>query len=213
MKLKRNEFTTSFVVLALFAVTAALTLLSAYGAVCVTWDPKYSEPPFSMAFAYVMENLVVFRIANIITWLGALFWGYVIFAFLTQRKGAYIMALLTAIVSFAAGLVPALISDLSKVNEETPFSIGSPHWARTFANLLVIIVLLIPPVRRSVVKFASTENRFTGNVAKQLMMMSLFFFWLSMISFLGTNFMASAHVISGFNYWQLVEIQSLGAYT
>ncbi|MHA1887556.1 MAG: hypothetical protein ACTSX0_05995, partial [Promethearchaeota archaeon] len=38
-------------------------------------------------------------------------------------------------------------------------------------------------------------------------------FWLSMISFLGTNFMASAHVISGFNYWQLVEIQSLGAYT
>ena len=211
MKLKRNEFTTSFVVIALFAVTAALTLLSAYGSVCIAWQPKYRNPPFStMMFTYVGENLFIFRLSNILTWLGAIFWGYVIYAVLTQKKGAYLMALITASVSFVVGLVPALIADMSKVTEEVSFSIGSPHWARTFANLLVIIVLVIPPVRKSVMKFASEENRLTGNVAQQIMMMSVFFFWLSLMSFLGTNFMASAHVVQGINVWELVEIQNIG---
>ena len=218
MKLKRNEFTTSFVVIALFAITAALTLLSAYGAVCIAWQPFYRTPPFSMMmFPYVEANLLLFRISNIVTWIGAIFWGYVIFATLTQKKGAYLMALITSVICFGFGLAPALIADISGWKADNaglltvPFEIGSPHWARTIANLLVIIVILIPPVRKSIQKFASAENRFTGNVAQQIMMMSMFFFWLSLMSFLGTNFMASAHVVSGINVWELVEIQSIGA--
>ena len=213
MKLKRNEFTTSFVVIALFAVTAAVTLLSAYGAVCAAWDPFWA-----MRFAYVGENILIFRISNVLTWVGAVFWGYVIFAVLTQKKFAYLMGLLTAVVSFIVGLVPAIIADTASwmSNNEgpvkVPWAIGSPHWARVFANLLVILVLIIPPVRKSVQKFASAENKFTGKVAQQIMLMSMFFFWLSLMSFLGTNFMASAHVVQGVNLWQLVEIQSIGAY-
>ena len=221
MKIKRNEFTTTLVVIALFAVTAALMLLSAYGAVCVAWDPlqtfaEMPSPPFPpgvLLWPYVVDNLLIFKISNIITWIGTFVWGWVIYATLTQKKGAYLTALITSIISFAMALTPALIADLSKVDEETSFSIGSPHWARTFANLLVIIVLLIPPVRKSIVKFASAENKFTGNIAQQIMMMSMFFFWLSIMSFLGTNFMASAHIVQGINTWQLVEIQSIGAYT
>jgi len=213
MKLKRNEFTTSFVVIALFAITAALQLMSAYGAVCIAWNPAYARPPYTMIFPYAFENQLLFRISNIVTWMGAIFWGYVIYATLTQKKGAYLMALITSFISFVMGLIPALIADISKVDEETTFSIGSAHWARTFANFLVVLVLVIPHVRKSVVKFSSTENRFTGNVAQQIMLMSMFFFWLSLMSFLGTNFMASAHVVQGINAWELVEIQSIGAYT
>jgi hypothetical protein len=217
MKIKRTEFTTTFVVLALCAITAALTLLSAYGAVCVAWDPFWTRElgaPGSGVhmMQYVWDNLLLFRISNIITWVGAVFWGYVIYAILTQKKGAYLMALGTSVVCFIMGLIPALIADLDGVDAENPFEIGSPHWARTFANFLVILVIVIPPVRKSVQKFASAENKFTGNVAQQLMIMSMFFFWLSIMSFLGTNFMASAHVISGVNIWQLVEIQTIGAY-
>ncbi|MHA1618890.1 MAG: hypothetical protein ACTSVZ_06370, partial [Promethearchaeota archaeon] len=51
-----------------------------------------------------------------------------------------------------------------------------------------------------------------GNIARQIMVMSLFFFWLSIVSFLGTNFMAGAHVVSSINIWQLVEIQTIGSY-
>jgi hypothetical protein len=232
MKLKRNEFTTSFVVIALFTITAALQLMSAYGAVCITWDPFYRNPPMSMAmFPYVEANLLIFQISNIITWLGVFAWGYIIYATLTQKKGAYLMALITSFISFVMGLVPALIADIAGIPTEEDvaeclaewlpgmdecvegFTIGSPHWARTFANGLVILVLILPHVRKSVQKFASAENRFTGNVAQQIMLMSIFFFWLSLTSFLGTNFMASAHVVQGINVWELVEIQSIGAYT
>jgi len=230
MKLKRNEFTTSFVVIALFAITAALQLMSAYGAVCIAWDPFYRNPPMSMImFPYVGANLLIFRISNIVTWIGAIFWGYIIYATLTQKKGAYLMALITSFISFVMGLIPALIADIYAIPGDYAdcledwvvgmpecvegFTIGSPHWARTFANFLVILVLVIPYVRKSVVKFASAENRYTGNVAQQIMLMSMFFFWLSLMSFLGTNFMASAHIVQGINVWELLEIQSIGAYT
>ncbi len=102
----------------------------------------------TMMFTYVEANLLLFRISNIITWIGAIFWGYIIYATLTQKKGAYIMALITSFISFVMGLIPALIADLDGVDAENPFEIGSPHWARTFANFLVILVLVIPHVRK-----------------------------------------------------------------
>jgi hypothetical protein len=40
--------------------------------------------------------------------------------------------------------------------------------------------------------------------------MAGFFLWFSFVSFLGTGFMANAHVVEGFNVWQLVEIQTIG---
>lgn len=42
--------------------------------------------------------------------------------------------------------------------------------------------------------------------------MSVFFIWFAFVSFLGTTFMAGAHVVDGINYWELVEIQSIGGY-
>jgi hypothetical protein len=220
MKLKRSEFTTTFMMIALFAVTAALMLLSAYGAICVAWNPAttygtYPSPPFPpgvLMWPYVIDNLMLFKISNIVTWVFTFVWGIVIYCSLTQKKAAYLLALITSAISFVFGVIPAIIADTNNFTEE--FSIGSPHWGRTAANFLVFILLLLPPVRKSLQKFVSAENRMTGNVAQQIMMMSMFFFWLSLASFLGTNFMASAHVISyGVNVWQLVEIQSIGAYT
>ncbi|MHA1746579.1 MAG: hypothetical protein ACTSWW_11300 [Promethearchaeota archaeon] len=210
MKLKRYEFSTTFAMLALFVVTAAFQLMSAYGAVCIAWDPGYARPPFTMLFAYAFDNLLLFRISNIITWLGTLVWGYVIFAMLTQKKGAYLIALITSAVSFVFGLIPAIIADTK--NFTVPFSVGSPHWGRTFANLMVLILLLIPPVRTSLQNFTAAENRWTGKVAQQLMVMSLFVFWLSLVSFLGTTFMAGAHVVDGVNIWEIVQIQTYGSY-
>ncbi len=219
MKLKRSQLTTAFVLIALIAITAATQLLSAYGAICVTWNDVrlygdastrsvfYPGP----AYPYVIDNLLLFRLSNIVTWIGAFFWGYIIFALLTQKKGVYLMALITSAVSFAMGLAPALISDLAKAEAGgTEFAIGSPHWARVFANFLVLIVLVIPPVKKSVDNFVASDLNI-GGVAQQLMIMSIFFFWLSLVSFLGTSFMASAHTVTGVNLMEVVQVQSIGA--
>ncbi|MHA1610425.1 MAG: hypothetical protein ACTSYU_00100 [Promethearchaeota archaeon] len=216
MTLKRSQFSTTFVLIALFAVTAALQLLSAYGAVCVAWDPAWYNrtlPPFAgggFMFAYVHDNLLLFQVSNIITWLGVILWAVVIYLTLTQKKLAYWLALATSGISFVFGLIPALYADTKDFT--VPFELGSPHWARTFANGLCLILLVIPPVFKSLLAFTATENQMTGNIARQIMVMSLFFFWLSIVSFLGTNFMAGAHVVSSINIWQLVEIQTIGSY-
>ena len=209
MNIKRSQFSTTFVMIALYAITAAVQLLSAYGSVCVTWN--YAMP-YTMSFPYVGENLFLFKLSNIVAWLCAFFWGFVIYCTLTQKKMAYILALISSFLSFVFGLIPAMLADLSKVDAETAFSIGSPHWGKTMASALVLILLIIPPVRNSLQTFVSTENKMTGNISRQIMMMSLFFFWFSFVSLLGTNFMAGAHMVNGVNYWQLVEIQSIGTY-
>jgi hypothetical protein len=203
---------------AIIAVTAALTLLSAYGAICIAWDPFWLNrvyPPVhplagDLMYPHILDNLLLYRLSNIITWIGAFFWGYVIYAIFTQKKAAYLMALITSAVCFVMGIIPAIISDTKNFTIE--FSVGSPHWARTFANGLVLIMLLIPPMKKGMDGFAASKSTMTGNIAQQLMVMSMFFFWLSLVSFLGTTFMASAHVINGVNVWQLLEIQSIGAY-
>jgi hypothetical protein len=158
----------------------------------------------------VHNNLLLFQISNVITWVFAFFWGFVIWSTLTQKKFAYWLALATSGISFAFGLISALYADTKDFTK--PFVLGSPHWARTFANALVLILLVIPPLGKSIIKFTATENQMTGNIARQIMMMSLFFFWLSFVSFIGTNFMAGAHFVSGINIWEIVEIQTIGSY-
>jgi hypothetical protein len=43
-----------------------------------------------------------------------------------------------------------------------------------------------------------------------MILMSLFFFWLAAVSFLGTEFMRGAHVVGGINVWTTVDFQFLG---
>lgn len=226
MTIKRSEFATNFVMIALYAVTGALMLLSAYGATCIAWNPGYSvpipipPPPFDYRIMapYVFANPMIFQISNIITWVGAFAWGLVIYAVLTQKKWSYWLALGTSAVGFIFGLIPAVIADsYAAENDNRAFEIGSPHWARTFASALVLIILIVIFViskvqKKSVLKYAGLESAMVGNVARQLVMMSLFLFWLSFVSFLGTEFMAEAHVLQGINVWETLQIQSIGAW-
>jgi hypothetical protein len=53
-------------------------------------------------------------------------------------------------------------------------------------------------------------SAYKGQISKQLYVIAAFLFWLSFVSFIGSNFMKDAHVIEGFNAWSLVEIQLIG---
>jgi hypothetical protein len=158
-------------------------------------------------------------VSNIITWVFAFFWGFIIYCVFAQKKIAYILALATSLISCIFGLIPALIAEgVIPYSEYVAgsFEIGSPHWARTFANGLVFILLLADGIWHLITKkgnlmtFTAPGNKIDVNVSKQLVMMSMFFFWLSLVSFLGTNFMRAAHVVDGINIWQLVEAQNIG---
>ncbi len=220
MKIKRFEFTTNIILLAFFAMTGAIMLVSAYGAACITWDPAwlyrtYPSGPLAgtYMYPYMIDNLIIYRASNIITWIFGFAWGFVIYSFLTARKWAYISALASSVIGFIFGIIPALLSDTK--GGTLPFEgMGSPHWGRTLLSLLVMVILIIvyvyPATRQGIKNFTAKENRMARTLGKQLLYMSAFFFWLAFVSFMGSEFMRDAHVVNGVNIWQTVEIQFMG---
>ena len=216
-KIKRYEFGINVVVLVLFAIAAGISLLSAYGAACVAWDVTWwgrTMGPMTM-FAYMVEFGPLFQVMNVITWITAFATAFLIYAYLTGLLSKFIwyIALGVSFLASIAGLIPAYIADTNGFTE--PFDFGSPHWAKTIVNMMVFVVLLVVVLLdlfkvTSFKSFTAKDNRFSGNVGRQLMLVSFILLWLAAISFLGTTFMASAHVVSGFNVWETVQIQSLG---
>ena len=201
-------------ILALFAVTASTQLLSAYGAMCVVWDiPVNPMMSYWDMFAHAETFAWVYQPSNIITWIVAFAYGFLIYAYFTKMawKRFFLIAIIVAAVGFITGLLPALISDTAGFTEA--FDFGSPNWGRTIGNALMIVVLLamnfVPKLNVAVKKFIE-ERSVAGQYVKQLILMSLFFFWLAATSFLGTTFMAEAHVVDGVNVWQVVDFQFLG---
>jgi hypothetical protein len=173
----------------------------------------------------VIDNLLIFQISNIVAWITAFLWGFVIYSYLTNRKWAYLSAVVTSALGFIFGIIPAWLADTKGLT--IPFEeMGSPHWGKTMANLVVLIILVVYLVASIISDKRGTEGmvgtkrvltspfgtRIANTITKQLFVMSVFFIWFAFVSFLGTEFMAGAHVIEGINVWELVQIQTVGGY-
>ena len=249
-RIKRSELIFNLIILALFAVVASTQLLSAYGAMCVAWDPVYwgrtiPVPPvdscgnpnplwlmlgpgsiMTVMFPYFTTFGALMQAMNVMTWILAFAWGFLLYAYFTRWpwKRIFLAGIIISLLGFLTGLIPALIADtngftftewdlMSQSFAAAEFEIGSPHWGRTYGNLLMIIVFLVmnfvPRLKTSAKKFVEERN-VAGQYVKQLIIMAMFFFWLGAASFLGTGFMANAHVVGGINVWQTIEIQFLG---
>ena len=224
-RVKRFEFITNTILIALMGVAAGVLLLCAYGSTCVQFGPSFSpaywmhiwmDPPgrwINGPFWWFPDFIVAYSITYFASWAIAFVWGFVIYSWLKQKSFAYMAALITSAAGFLAQAIPGLISDTKGFS--IPFDgIGSPHWGGAMANLLVLIVLiigLIPfgknPIRNTVKSYTTSENKWGGTRAVQLMLMSTFLFWLAAVSFLGSTFMADAHTIDGVNVWQTVGYQ------
>ncbi|NVM45959.1 MAG: hypothetical protein HWN79_13665 [Candidatus Lokiarchaeota archaeon] len=196
-----------------------------------------SGPPFppgfiiTVMFPYMTEFSVLFQIMNVFTWILAFAWGFLLYAYFTKWpwKRIFIMGMIVAALGFITGIIPAIIADTNgftflEWEAGTPFvpvqdwvtftfEIGSPHWGRTMANFLMMIVFLVmnfvPRLKVATKNFVEVRN-VAGQYTKQLIIMALFFFWLGAASFLGTSFMADAHVVGGINVWETIELQFLG---
>jgi len=204
----------NIIILALFAVVAATQLLSAYGAMCVVWDiPINPMMSYWDTMTHAETFAWIYQPSNIITWIIAFAYGFLIYSYFTKMpwKRFFLIAIIVAALGFITGLLPALVSDTSGFTEA--FDFGSPNWGRTIGNLIMMIVLLmmnfVPRFKVATKKFIE-ERSVAGQYAKQLIIMSLFFFWLAATSFLGTQFMRDAHVIDGINVWRVVDFQFLG---
>ena len=213
-RIKRSDFLFNIIVLALFAIAASTQLLSAYGAICTVWDfPRPGPPGSSFGNATTTAFSWVYQPSNILTWIVAFAYGLLIYFYLTKMpwKRFFLISIIVTGVGFLTGLFPAILSDTAGFTEA--FDFGSPNWGRTIGNLIVIVTLLamnfVPRLNVAAKSFVE-ERSVAGQYTKQLIMWSLFFFWLAATSFLGTEFMRGAHIIDGVNVWQTVDFQMLG---
>jgi hypothetical protein len=132
---------------------------------------------------------------------------------LTQRRFTPLLVVVNCVLGFLAGIFPAMIADTNNFTET--FEMGSPHWAKTICSITVLILFVMVFVaskiqKKSVLKYTALESAYKGQIARQLYVVALFLFWLSFVSFIGSNFMKGAHLVNGFNVWSLVEIQLIG---
>lgn len=219
-KIKRYGLFVNVILIAFFAMTAAVTLASAYGAACVVWDPaRYNSS------VYVKPFLLLFQASNVFSWIVGFLWGGIIYMYLTARKGTYLLAVITSALGFIFGVLPAWIFDTTNMMASMaagkwvsePFTgIGSPNWGRALLNLLVLVILIVfyvyPGTKRQIKSFLSKENRIARAVPTQLIYMSMFFFWMGLFSLLSTTFMKDMHVVAGVNIWEFLEFQLLLGY-
>ena len=213
-RIKRSELIFNLVILALFAVVAATQLLSAYGAICVVWDlPANPMMTYWDMMTHAATFSWIYQPSNIISWIVAFAYGFLIYSYFTKMpwKRFFLIAVVVSFLGFITGLLPALVSDTSGFTEA--FDFGSPNWGRTIGNALMLVVLLmmnfVPRLKVATKKFIEERN-IAGQYVKQMILISLFFFWFAAVSFLGTEFMRGAHVIDGFNVWTTVDFQFLG---
>ena len=222
-RIKRVDFLFNIIVLALFAIVASTQILSAYGAICTVWDfPRPSPVTGTMTgpgAGYFGNDVTrawsfIYQPSNILTWIVAFAYGALIYLYLTKMpwNRFFIIAMAVAFTGFITGLLPALLSDTTGFT--VPFEgIGSPNWGRTIGNAIMMITLLamnfVPRLKVAAKSFVEERN-IAGQYVKQMILISLFFFWLAATSFLGTQFMRDAHVIEGVNVWQLVDFQFVG---
>jgi len=77
--------------------------------------------------------------------------------------------------------------------------------------MLIIILMMqfVPRLKVSAKKFIE-ERSVAGQYVKQMILISLFFFWLTAWTFLGTEFMRDSHYIDGVNVWQVLDFQFAG---
>jgi len=238
-RIKRTELIFNIIILTFFALTAGLQLLSAYGASCVVWDPSYwgrevlaPSPPFppgwiaTIMFPYMVEFGLLFQIMNVFVWILGFAWGFLLYAYFTKwpLKRIFIVGMVVAALGFVTGIIPAIIADTNgftmlewdmTTQSWIPMTEYDPgaNWSRVIPNVIMLGVLpvlyFVPRFKVAATKFLE-ERSIVGQYAKQLILMSLFFFWLGAVSFLGTEFMRNAHVVGGINVWQTIDLQFYG---
>jgi len=195
------------------AIGASLSLLSAYGAACVAWDESRWVGPFGFIATFAPTH----QVSNILTWIVAFALGFLIYTVVIRWSWAYLATLITSAVGFISGLIPALMYETGGFT--TDFAgITSPHWARTFANLLVVIAVAVLIgwnlyQNKSFKTLGAGEGKTAGNIARQLAVMSAILFGFAFVSFFGTHFLADMHIVQGVNIWELIDLQYFIAWT
>ncbi|MFX1506485.1 MAG: hypothetical protein ACFFDC_10260 [Promethearchaeota archaeon] len=201
---KLREFPRTIAILyILIGAATAIGIVSGIGATCTTFFPIWWElgsPEDGYPFAIIGDFQIAFIIAYIVTWLVALVWGVLFWALGVRKPWFYRVAIITSAAGFLSGFIPAGI-----LLYEWYLSYGlngmlfTPSWFRTIINLVILVLLLIPVVKRGITGYIEEVGASTsGSIGSQVSQFSLVLFGFSLVMMVQPLIMPT-HIIGGVN--------------
>ena len=132
----------------LIGLTAAIGVVSGIGATCTTffeewWRLQSADGGYS--FAIIGANQPMFIVCYIVTWLVAITWGVLGWALREGKTWFYKVAVVNSVAGIFSGFIPVWI-----LFYEWYLSFGlngmafTPSWFRTIANVVLLIILVLP---------------------------------------------------------------------
>ncbi|UCG03821.1 MAG: hypothetical protein JSW11_07505 [Candidatus Heimdallarchaeota archaeon] len=201
---KLKEFPRTIAILyILIGAAAAIGIVSGIGSTCTTFFPIWWElgsPEEGYPFAIIGDTQIAFILAYIVTWLVALVWGALFWALGVKKTWFYKVAIITSAAGFLSGFIPVAI-----LFYEWYMSFGlngmlfTPSWFRTIINLVILVMLLIPVVKRGITGYIEeTGVSAGGSVGSQVTQFSLVLFGFSVVMMVQPLIMPT-HIIGGVN--------------
>ncbi len=179
----------------LAGIAFTIGIISAIGSTCPTLDPS------TMSRTPIMKDLqLIFIITTSITYIVSFVWAILIWVLRNRKSFFYNPAIINSVAGFLSGLIPSVLV----MSDGLSFS---PSLFRTFVNLIILIVLLIPRIEDGIQHHITGENAplsetnvsQVGNFAFVLIAIGIVFFIQPFI-------MPSTHIINGVNVGYEFEV-------
>ncbi|MFX0150868.1 MAG: hypothetical protein ACFFAJ_08820, partial [Candidatus Hodarchaeota archaeon] len=201
-----NKFEGSRTLKSLYILTgaaAAIGIVSGIGSTCTTFDSRWwslGNPEEGYPFAIIGDFQLVYILSYIVTWLVAIAWGVLFWALMTRKAWFTRTAIITSIAGFLSGFLPAGI-----LLYEWYMTYGvngmmfTPSWFRTLINAILLIILLIPGIRRGIIDHMQEATTSTGgSVGSQVAQFAFVLFGFGIMMII-QPFIMPTHIIEGVN--------------
>jgi hypothetical protein len=179
----------------LMGLTAVIGIISGIGSTCTTFDQRWWKID---SFAVIEDFQIVFLTTYFVTWFVALLWIVLYWALGTKKSWFYNVAIVNSILGFLSGIIPVAI--LFYENWATYGEKGmkfTPSWFRAIANIVMLIVLILPKFRREVKNsLAEPSVSSGGGVGSQMAQFALLVFSFGVLLLIQPFIMPMTHPIN-----------------
>jgi len=184
----------------LIGAAVAIGIVSGIGSTCTTFDPIWWRNP---SFAIIGDLQIIFIVTYFATWFTAILWIVLFWALSKGKNWFYKLALLNSVIGILGGAIPSGILFYeywaSYGNSGMRFT---PSWFRTIMNLVLLIVLLLPKIRREIHNTIEANRSITGGSSgfeTGLAQLAYVLIGFGVVLILQPFFMPATHIIDGIN--------------
>lgn len=183
----------------LIGAAAAIGIVSAIGSTCVSLDSFWQKGPFAIARQYAL----VWQITYYLTWLAALVWGVLFWAFKTRKAWFYPVAIINSIIGTLSRGIPAVLMVIGWFGlfGHTTRSglLFTPSWAQAILNLVILILLLMPTFKQGINDHIEEAGASSGgSIGSQVSSFAYVLFGFGFVMLIQPLIMPT-HVIDGVN--------------